>query len=166
MAVWHDYRCEKHGDFESTHDICPHMGCDSSKVTLIFKKAPGIMSGKTKAFDKGIRHTAESYQLDYLKSAQREGDSSYGGHAADAVLWGDKAAAAFGGPEALAAAAQAGIAESNAFVAQRNRENATQPNAKMLKRVADGMRTTATDMGLTQHVEPPKTIQYSDRGVK
>jgi len=150
MAVIHDYECAKHGVFEASHPICPHLGCDSVKVKMVFLKAPGMLSGKTKQFDKGVRGTADQYGLDYLRST-KEGESSYGGHAAGGMLWGQAAAAAFGGLDGMVNAASSGIAESNAIAAKVGGE-----------RVASGMRMAATKTGLTQQVIPKTVVEYSD----
>jgi hypothetical protein len=155
MAVLHDYQCKKHGVFESSHPICPHMGCESEDVKIVYLKAPGMMSAKTKNFDRETRNTAESYQLDYLKSAQREGDTSYGGHASGSVLWGDEAAKHYGGVTGLADAAAASVAESRAFAKSHG-----------VPDVSSGMRMAATAVGLTEQVMPRTVVSYSDKGGK
>lgn len=153
MAVLHDYQCKKHGIFEGSHPICPHMGCESEDVKMVFLKAPGTLSAKTKNFDRQTRDTVNSYQLDYLKSAQREGDTSYGGHSAGQVLWGDEGAKHFNGVDGLLAASAQGVAESRAFAKSHG-----------VPDVSSGMRMAATAVGLTEQVMPKTVVSYSDKG--
>lgn len=156
MAVIHDYKCEKHGVFESSHPICPALGCDSAKVTMVFLKAPGTMSARTKQFDKGVRGTSEQYGLPNMRSAQRDGDTSFGGMSEGKVLWGNEAAKGFNGSlEGMLQASSQGIAESRQFAREHG-----------VKDVSSGMRTVATDMGITQQVMPKTNIEYSDRKAK
>lgn len=155
MAVIHDFECPKHGVFEGTHAICPHLGCDSAKVKMVFLKAPGLLSAGTRNFDRGIKQTATQMNLPNLRSAQ-EGDTAYGGHHAGKMLWGQEGMQHFGGAEAMAAASHTSIAQTNAYVDALNKAD----KSKQRPHVADGMRSTATDQGLTQRVLPPAERIY------
>lgn len=155
MAVLHDFECAKHGVFEGTHAICPHLGCDSAKVKMVFLKAPGYLSAGTKHFDRGMKQTAQQMNLPNLRSA-KEGDTAYGGHSQGKIMWGQEGMQHFGGAEAMATASQTSIAQTNAYVDARNKAD----RSKQRPHVADGMRTTATDQGLTKRVLPPAETIY------
>jgi hypothetical protein len=50
MAVLKDYKCDKHGYFESREAKCPMKNC-SEEVYVVFLQAPGLMSDSTKKND-------------------------------------------------------------------------------------------------------------------
>lgn len=87
--ILHDWRCPRHGDFESSHAICPTFGCESEGVVKVFKRAPGVISATTRRFDAGLKQTATSYGLSNIRSA-RAGEAAYGGKNSNGVLWGDQ----------------------------------------------------------------------------
>lgn len=90
MAVWHDWFCAEHGDFEGSHPICPNYGCESKEVIRVYKKAPGFKSDMTKRTDAGLRGIADSYHLSDLKSG-KEGDVTKPRLQGEQVLWGKEA---------------------------------------------------------------------------
>jgi hypothetical protein len=147
--ILHDWQCAKHGVFESTHAICPHLGCASTDVKMVFLKAPGMISRGTKQFDAGMKQTATQMNLLNFRSA-REGETAHGGELAKGMLWGKEAANFFGGQDALVAASQQGIAESNQYA-----------KAAGVPTIADGMRTAATDLGITKNTLPPAEVIYA-----
>ena len=49
MAVTHDYKCPKHGYFESKKAQCPMKDCHE-EVLLVFLQAPNMVSAKTRPF--------------------------------------------------------------------------------------------------------------------
>lgn len=150
MSIMHDFQCKKHGIFEASHPICPYLGCDSSKVQQVYLQAPGILSGKTKNFDKHSRRTSESMDLPNFKSTQHAGDSSFmSQHQGSPVLWGNDAAQYFGGVESMAAAASAPLQFEGRSVAQPS-----------------GMRAAANGVGLTQSRLPPVSERLTAAGDK
>ena len=76
MAVLSDYKCEKHGYFESRKSECPMKGCDS-EVYQVFLQAPGYVTSKTKATDKRVKQLAIDFDMSNIKST-REGENQAG----------------------------------------------------------------------------------------
>lgn len=76
MAVLKDYCCPKHGEFESREAKCPMKGCETD-VYVLFKKAPGLKSDKTKATDSNLRNLALDFDMTDIKST-REGEHQSG----------------------------------------------------------------------------------------
>lgn len=136
-----DFRCPRHGDFEASHPICGAMGCDSTGVTKIFKKAPGRLSATTKRFDAGLKATAASYGLTNIRSA-RAGEAAYGGKSSNGILWGDQVSQITKGANFAGLAAAA--AASNQY---------RMPDGSV-KSVPNGMRLAANETGLTQRTLP------------
>jgi hypothetical protein len=62
MAALNDYVCMAHGPFESRTGVCPH-GCGKKMVQLVFNKAPGMVSGRTKNIDSTLRGLAQEHGL-------------------------------------------------------------------------------------------------------
>jgi len=90
-----DFECAKHGIFEGSHPICPHMGCDSASVKKVFLKAPGFKSDFTKRADAGFKQSAEMYRQSDWKTS-KEGDVTKANNRASELLWGDAGAAMVG----------------------------------------------------------------------
>lgn len=76
MAVLKDYCCPKHGEFESREAKCPMKGCETD-VYVLFKKAPGLKSDRTKATDKNLKNLALDFDMTDIKST-REGEHQSG----------------------------------------------------------------------------------------
>jgi len=76
MAVLHDYKCDKHGYFESFEATCPMKDC-SAEVLMVFLQPPGMMSESTKKNDKNIKQLAIDFDMTNIKSA-REGENQAG----------------------------------------------------------------------------------------
>ena len=76
MAVLKDYCCPKHGEFESREAKCPMKGC-AADVYVLFKKAPGLKSDRTKATDKNLQNLALDFDMTDIKST-REGEHQSG----------------------------------------------------------------------------------------
>lgn len=76
MAVIHDFKCEKHGYFESRKPQCPMKGCDAN-VLQVFLQAPGLVSSKTKNTDKTVEQLAIQFGMSDIKST-REGEHQTG----------------------------------------------------------------------------------------
>lgn len=101
MSVVKEWFCGEHGDFESSHAICPQFGCASKEVIRVFKTPPKIRSGMTTRTDAGLRRTAESYNID-LRTAS-EGESSKKNNRAAEMIWGlDNAQKKLGMPDPAA----------------------------------------------------------------
>jgi len=76
MAVLSDYKCEKHGYFESRKPTCPMKGCNE-EVLQVFLQAPGLVSAKTKATDNNVKQLAIEFGMSNIKST-REGENQSG----------------------------------------------------------------------------------------
>lgn len=76
MAVLKDYCCPKHGEFEGWEPQCPMKNCEAD-VYVLFKKAPGLKSDRTKNTDKTVNQLAMDFQMTDIKST-REGDNQAG----------------------------------------------------------------------------------------
>lgn len=76
MAVLKDYCCPTHGEFEAWEPKCPMKKCESD-VYVLFKKAPGLKSDKTKATDKNLKGLAKDFDMTDIKST-REGEHQSG----------------------------------------------------------------------------------------
>jgi len=102
MAVLSDYKCEKHGYFESFDPKCPMKNCDE-EVQMVFLKPVGMMSDNTKSNDKNIKQLAIDFNMTNIKST-REGETQGNYHTrnnqpapeqrearpGDAVQWGNQ----------------------------------------------------------------------------
>ena len=93
MAVLKEWRCFDHGEFDSTHPICPYSGCDSSAVLREFRTAPTIGTRMVRQHHEGMKRTSDMMKINNFRTA-REGEAAYGGEAAKKagmqVLWGDE----------------------------------------------------------------------------
>lgn len=76
MAALHDYKCEKHGYFESRKAECPMKGCTDT-VHKVFLQAPGIKTERTKKADSTLKGLANDFGMTNLKST-REGEHQEG----------------------------------------------------------------------------------------
>ena len=88
MSVIKEFRCKKHGNFESSHPICPALGCDSSHVERVFLTPVGIKSEFVSRHEKGIKRLATAYGQSDFKTA-RAGESSIKHPVGQQVLWGN-----------------------------------------------------------------------------
>lgn len=99
MPVLRDYKCPKHGFFESFDPECPH-GCN--EILEVQLAAPSIQSDRTKGADKTLNQLAMDFKMTNIKST-REGESQEGyftrnnaptpkevrePRAGDAAIWG------------------------------------------------------------------------------
>jgi hypothetical protein len=76
MAVLKDYKCDKHGYFESREPKCPMKNC-TEEVYVVFLQAPGLMSDSTKKNDKTVKQLAMDFDMTDIKST-REGENQGG----------------------------------------------------------------------------------------
>ena len=70
-----DHKCPEHGYFESYVPVCPR-GCEEG-VLVVFLKAPGYKSDKTKKNDATLKGLASDYGMSNIKST-REGENQQG----------------------------------------------------------------------------------------
>lgn len=105
MPVLHDYKCAKHGYFESMEPKCPMKDCHE-EVMVVFLQAPGMMSDGTKKNDQNLKQLASDFGMTNIKST-REGEAQDGyftrnnkastndepreARPGDAALWGNQA---------------------------------------------------------------------------
>ena len=78
MAVLKDYKCDKHGYFESREPKCPMKNC-SEEVYVVFLQAPALMSDATKKNDRNVKQLAIDFNMTDIKST-REGEHQSGYH--------------------------------------------------------------------------------------
>lgn len=91
-GVTHDFECLAHGQFEARvkkgeKPKCP-KGCGKSLVTLVFNRAPGVVSARTRTSDRLVKEMAAAQGLsDISTSPSRPGGSvmdrirkKYGAH--------------------------------------------------------------------------------------
>lgn len=76
MAVLKDYKCDKHGYFESREAKCPMKNC-SEEVYVVFLQAPALMSDATKKNDRTVKQLAMDFDMTDIKST-REGENQSG----------------------------------------------------------------------------------------
>jgi hypothetical protein len=76
MAVLKDYKCDKHGYFESFEAKCPMKNC-SEEVYVVFLQAPGLISDTTKKNDKTVKQLAMDFDMTDVKST-RAGENQAG----------------------------------------------------------------------------------------
>jgi hypothetical protein len=141
LGVLKEWSCLEHGEFESSHPICPEHGCKSKFVQRVFLTAPKIRSRMVTQFDRGIKRTADLMKLRDLKTA-RAGEMAHPGVEAPVgskVLWGDECRQVFG----RGFGELMGVAQKPLSVQTRGGETLT------LNR-NNGMADAATDAGLTQ----------------
>jgi hypothetical protein len=74
--ILRDYKCAKHGYFESFDAKCPMKACEE-EVMVVFLQPPGLISDKTKGNDKRLNQLAIDFNMTNIKST-REGDSQAG----------------------------------------------------------------------------------------
>ena len=76
MPVLHDYKCPKHGYFESRKPQCPMKDC-AEEVAIVYLQPVGLMSDGTKKNDKTIKQLAMDFDMTNVKST-REGENQAG----------------------------------------------------------------------------------------
>jgi len=76
MAVLHDYKCPKHGYFESRKALCPMKDC-AEEVAIVYLQPVGLVSDNTKKNDKNIKQLAMDFDMTNIKST-REGENQAG----------------------------------------------------------------------------------------
>ena len=76
MAVVNDYKCPKHGYFESRKAQCPMKGCNE-EVFIVFLQAPAMLSEKTRFTDKSTKQLAIEFDMSDIKTT-REGENQSG----------------------------------------------------------------------------------------
>ena len=76
MAVINDYKCPKHGYFESRKPQCPMKDCHE-EVMVVFLQAPNLISNKTKFTDKSTKQLAIEFGMSDIKTT-REGEHQEG----------------------------------------------------------------------------------------
>lgn len=76
MAVLKDYKCDKHGYFESLTAQCPMKNC-TEDVYVVFLQAPGLISDSTKNNDKTVKQLAMDFDMTDVKST-RAGENQSG----------------------------------------------------------------------------------------
>ena len=76
MAVLHDYKCPRHGYFESRKAQCPMKDC-VDEVSIVYLQPVGLVSDGTKKNDKTIKQLAMDFDMTNIKST-REGENQSG----------------------------------------------------------------------------------------
>lgn len=97
MAVLKDYKCPKHGYFEARKAKCPMKDCNE-EVMVVFLKAPGLKSEKTKRNDQNAKNLAKDFGMTDIKTT-KEGENQVGAFShgqqrearpGDSVMWGNQ----------------------------------------------------------------------------
>jgi len=92
VAVLKEWKCPKHGVFESDYPICNGDGCNSAKVVQVFLTAPSFKSGRTKGIDRTLKETAAAYGLTDMSNAGGRPLKGNGN-----AIWGQPGDKNFGG---------------------------------------------------------------------
>jgi hypothetical protein len=74
VAIWKEWRCAAHGDFEGYEGKCPH-GCSERFVTREIRSAPGLKGDRTKAADWAINALAEDFGYTDINNSPSRGNS-------------------------------------------------------------------------------------------
>jgi len=141
MSVIKEFECKKHGSFESSHPICPALGCRSERVERVFLTPVGLKSDFVTRHEKGIKKLAAAYGQSDFKTA-RAGEASIKRPVGQELLWGNDVQKTLG----------MGMADLTARTAQPF--TVTKANGQQ-ETVPHGMRLAATELGLTRRVLPP-----------
>lgn len=152
MAVLKEWKCAAHGVFEGTHPICPHLGCASERVERVFLTPVSVSQGRYARFDRGLRATADRMGISNFRTAH-EGETAFAGRAQDTpigskVLWGNEVQKVMG----RSFAEQMGAAQAPLSVPGRD------ASKDPYLTVNNGMRATATELGITQSRLPKAEV--------
>lgn len=141
MAVIKEFRCAKHGDFDSSHPICPALGCRSEKVERVFLTPVGFKSEFLKRHEQGMKNLATAYGQSDWKTA-RAGETSIKHPVGQELLWGNDVQKKLG-------------MSMNDLTARTAQPFTVQREGGKTETVPHGMRLAATELGITQRVLPP-----------
>ena len=141
MSVLKEWECKKHGHFESSHPICPSMGCRSDSVQRVFLTPVGLKSDFVRRHEKGIQKLAESYGQSNFRTA-KAGESSKARPVGQELLWGSDVKKTLGMD--MQQLTQATAQPFTVTKGDGSRET-----------VPHGMRLAATELGITSKVLPP-----------
>lgn len=136
-----EFRCKKHGNFESSHPICPALGCRSQNVERIFLTAPGVKSEFVTRHEQGVKKLAAAYGQHDFRTA-RAGESSKKHDLGQRLLWGNEVEKSLG-------------MNMDSLTARTAQPFTVQRNDGKTETVPHGMRLAATELGITQRVLPP-----------
>lgn len=146
MAVVKEWTCLEHGEFDSTHPICPNFRCESKFVKQEFRTPVSIGTQFKKRFDAGIRKSADMMHISNFRTA-REGEAAYGGDKAKElgmeVLWGDESKKKMG----KSFAELTGIAQKPLIVQKRD-------GGELRLDRNNAMREAANEAGITRRAVP------------
>ena len=81
-----EWECPAHGYFESTHPLCPELGC-LADCNQVFLTPPTVSDGVLKRFDASTKKSVDMMKLGNLRTA-RAGESAYG-TGGRGMLWGN-----------------------------------------------------------------------------
>jgi hypothetical protein len=141
MSIVKEWKCEKHGVFDSSHPICPSLGCRSQKVERVFITPVGIKSEFLTRHEKGIKKLAEAYGQSDFRTA-RAGETSIKRPVGQELLWGSDVKKHLG-------------MDMNQLTAQASQPFVVRRKDGSSETVPHGMRLAATELGITQSVLPP-----------
>ena len=139
-GVIKEWRCKKHGTFDSSHPICPALGCKSDKVERVFLTPVGIKSEFVSRHEQGIKRLAAAYGQSDFKTA-RAGEASIKHPVGQELLWGANIQKTLG-------------MDMNALVARTAQPFTVEKADGSRETVPHGMRLAA-DLGIQQRVVPP-----------
>lgn len=136
-----EWKCKTHGVFDSSHPICPALGCRSKNVERVFITPPGIKSEFVRRHEKGIQKLAAAYGQTDFKTA-KAGDASIKSPVGSKLLWGNDVKQALG-------------MDMGQLTAQTAQPFTVTKGDGKTETVPHGMRLAATELGITQKVLPP-----------
>ncbi len=139
--VLKEWRCKNHGVFDSSHPICPALGCRSKEVERVFLTPPGIRSEFVKRHENGIQKLAAAYGQTDFKTA-KAGDASIKHPVGSELLWGSDVKKHLG-------------MDMGQLTAQTAQPFTVTKGDGTKETVPHGMRLAATELGITQRVLPP-----------
>lgn len=131
-----EFRCKKHGDFESSHPICPALGCRSQNVERVFLTPPGVKSEFVTRHERGVKKLAQAYGQTDFRTA-RAGESSKKQDLGQKLLWGNDVKRSLG-------------MDMSTLTAQAAQPFTVQHKDGTTETVPHGMRQAATEMGITR----------------
>lgn len=135
-----EWKCAKHGVFDSSHPICPALGCRSESVERVFMTPVGIKSEFVTRHEKGIKKLAAAYGQTDFKTA-RAGEASIKHPVGSELLWGSDVKKKLG-------------MDIGQLTAQTAQPFVVQHNDGTKEVVPHGMRQAA-DLGIQNRVVPP-----------
>jgi hypothetical protein len=153
MATLKEWKCAEHGEFESTHPICPASLCASEKVTQEFRTPFTIGTRMVRAHEKGLRRSMDAMGISNLRTA-REGEVSK---------------PRYESPNGYELLGHTELAKKTGASFTALMDSAARPLGDMKPNQNSGMRQAATEAritGITERAIPPSSSTTIEKGDK